>query len=631
MKIRALFLITFLVFLTPKVWSIDVVPKVITNKIDLLLTEADSLKYQNSSLGLAKVKEAEQLAVQLDSDEKLGDVYTMFGIYYYIAGTYDLSLQMYLKAIVIHEKYHNDQLIARSLNGVGLIQSAFNQLDESIKTFEKSIKIDTRIRNYIGVARSYYNIAMAQIEKKDYDKATNNLKLSLTYAKKDNSSYVNYMVDNRLGDMMLMKGKIDSAFYYYKGVVNNPNVVPNNWENAYAYAGLANAYVKIEDYESAEKNGLLSYEYAQKINARWDLASISKLLSEIYEKKSNTDKAYKYLLLHSAFEDTLYSERKLNDVNYLQLKSKEVENLQLLNENEVNEQKAKRDRIIIYSFSILIIFLVVFVFLIRRNAKMKDIFNEELNLKNKNIENQKSLITVQNRELIALNESKNRLFSIVSHDLRTPLANIVQTLNLQKDKSLSPEMLDEIYIQLQKQTEDASTMLNDLLQWSTTQMDGQHLNFEFVLLNTIVDSVFSFYEVELNKKNITYSSDNVSDDLYVYADLAQVRVIVQNVIANAIKYTVEKGLIKLHYSVDDTFVNLHIFNSGKEIQEAKISQILQSDKRLDSELGTSLEEGTGLGMLLVKQFLANNKGMLDIKTIKGEGTEFIISFLRNSN
>ena len=631
MKIRALFLFVVLLFITPKIWAIDVVPKVITNKIDLLLTEADSLKYQNSSLGLTKVKEAQKLALKLNSDEKLGEVYTMLGIYYYIAGTYDLSLQMYLKAVKIHEKYHNDQLIARSLNGVGLIQSAFNQLDESIKTFEKSIKIDTRLRNYVGVARSYYNKAMAQIEKKDYDKATNNLKLSLIYAKKDNSSYVNYMVDNRLGDMMLMKGKIDSAFYYYRGVVNNPKVVPNNWENAYAYAGLASAYVKIEDYESAEKNGLLSYEYAQKINARWDMARISKLLSEIYEKNSDIDKAYKYLLLHSAFEDTLYSERKLNDVNYLQLKSKEVENLQLLNENQVNEQKAKRDRIIIYSFSILIIFLVVFVFLIRRNAKMKDIFNEELNVKNKNIESQKSLITVQNRELIALNESKNRLFSIVSHDLRTPLANIVQTLNLQKDKSLSPEMLDEIYIQLQKQTEDTSIMLNDLLQWSTTQMDGQHLNFEFVLLNTIVDSVFSFYEVELNKKDITYSSDNVSDDLYVYADLAQVRVIVQNVIANAIKYTVEKGLIKLHYSVDDTFVNLHIFNSGKEIQESKISQILQSEKRLDSELGTSLEEGTGLGMLLVKQFLANNKGMLDIKTIKGEGTEFIISFLRNSN
>ena len=631
MKIRALFLIVFLLFITPQVWAVYLIPHDIAKKIDLLLTEADSLKYQNSSLGLTKVKEAEKLALQLKSDEKLGEIYTMFGIYYYIAGTYDLSLQMYLKAVTIHEKYKNDKLIARSLNGVGLIQSAFNQLDESIKTYEKCIKIDKRIKNYIGVARSHYNIAIVQIEMKKYDLATINLKQSLAYAKKDNSSYVNYMVDNRLGDMMLIKGKVDSAFYYYKGVINNPNAVPNNWENAYAYAGLARAYLETEDYESAEKNGLLSYEFAQEINAKWDLARISKILSEIYKKKNNIDKAYEYLLINSALDDTIYSERKINDVNYLQLKSKEVENLKLINKNEVNQQKAKRDKLIIYSFLILIIFLVVFMFLIRRNAKLKDKFNEELNLKNKNIEIQKSLIAGQNKELIALNESKNRLFSIVSHDLRTPLANIVQTLNLQRDKSLSPEMLDEIYNQLYKQTEATSTMLNDLLQWSNTQMDGQHFNFEFVLLNTIVDSVFSFYEVEMNKKKITYTNDNVHDELYVYADLAQVRVIVQNVIANAMKYTEEQGVIKLHYSVDDTFVNLHIFNSGTEIADDKISQILQSEKRLNSELGTSLEKGTGLGMLLVKQFLANNKGMLDIKTIKGEGTEFIISFLRNSN
>ena len=105
-------------------------------QIDLLLKEADDMKFMNDSIGMSKVKEAEQLATLLENDRKLGEVYTMLGVFYYIQGKYDLSLEMYFKAISIHENHKNYSYLARSLNGVGLIQSGFNQLEESIVTFE---------------------------------------------------------------------------------------------------------------------------------------------------------------------------------------------------------------------------------------------------------------------------------------------------------------------------------------------------------------------------------------------------------------------------------------------------------------------------------------------------------------
>ncbi|CAM4096946.1 ATP-binding protein [Flavobacterium antarcticum] len=598
-------------------------------KIDQLLQQADDLKYEDFDAGFAKLKEAQHLAQELKSDEKLGDVYTMFGIYYYRKGTYDHSLQMYLKAIQIHEKYHNEKSLARSLNGVALIQSAFNQLEESIITFEKSVVLDLKNNNYQGIARSYFNIGIAQTDLKQYDLAAKNLKKALTYSKKNNLNQVNHMVESRLGDIMLVKNKKDSAFYYYNLVFSNPKQLPNNWETTYVHASLANAYLTIGEYDNAEKNGIIAYETAKKLNANWDLSRAAKILAEIYEKKNNTAKAYSFLQINNAINDSLYSERRINDVNYLQLKSKEVENVKLKAKNELSAQKVKRDQIIIYSFLILILFLIGIIFLRRRNARLKDVFNEELRVKNADIENQKLLISQQNTELIALNDTKNKLFSIVSHDLRSPIANIVQMLELQKDDSLTPELQQDIFDQLHLQTVATSNMLNNLLQWANTQMDGQIVNFEVIDIYELSKSVLELYILEMNKKNITFSNELPSTALFISADKGQVRVIIQNIIANAVKFTDENGTISCSYSENGNFINVHIANSGASIEERRITEILKSDKRIYSELGTSFEEGTGLGLLLVKQFIANNKGTLDIKSGEEVGTEFIISFMKN--
>lgn len=600
------------------------------HEIDLLLKEADNLKYEDNDKGLEKVKKAEKLALQLSSNRKLGEVYTMYGIYYYTLGSYDVSLQMYLKGLGIHEKYNNEILIARSLNGIGLIQSVFNQISESILTFEKCLKIDLKNLNYEGVARGYFNISIGYIELKQYDLAIKNLKKSLAYSKINNSNHTNHMVKNRLGDMMLVKKQTDSAFYYYNLVVKDKYQVANNWENAYAYTGLAEAYLSINNFEEAEKMGLKAFDYAKKLNANWDLERITKVLSRIYEKSGKVKKAYEYLLINNKYQDSLYDEHKLNEVNYLQLKNKEVENLKLMTKNEANIQRAKKDEVIIYSFVILTFFLLGILFLIYRNARIKDSFNKELNLRNQSIENQKVLISKQNEQLLKLNESKNKLFSVISHDLRSPIASLVQILELLKDQSLTPELQQELFEQLHLQTQGTSTMLNELLMWANTQLDGEILNAETLDIYEMVSNVLHLFVLEAKKKNIVCnlkSKENIPH--LIKGDAGQIRIIIQNILANAIKFTPEGGLIDIRFTNTTDFINVHIVNSGKEISQERIDQLLMSSERINSELGTSLEKGTGLGLLLVKQFLANNNGMFDIKRNNDDKTEVIISFAKN--
>lgn len=623
-------IVVFLFLVVSKVFSSEIPTNKIVHEIDLLLKEADELKYENNNKGLEKVKQAEKLAMQLSSNRKLGEVYTMLGIYYYTRGSYDVSLQMYLKGLAIHEKHNNEVLIARSLNGIGLIQSVFNQIKESILTFEKCLKIDLKNKNYEGVARGYFNISIGNIELKEYDLAIKNLKKSLSYSKMNNSNQTNHMVKNRLGDMMLIKNQTDSAFYYYDLVINDKNHVANNWENSYAYTGLAETYLSINDFDKAEKMGLTALSYAKKINANWDLERITKVLSRIYEKSGKIKKAYEYLLINNKFQDSLYDEHKLNEVNYLQLKNKEVENLKLINKNEANFQRAKKDEIIIYSFTLLTFLLLGILFLIYRNARVKDTFNKELNIRNHDIENQKELISKQNAELLKLNESKNKLFSIISHDLRSPIGSLVQILELLKDQSLSPELQQELLEQLHIQTQGTSEMLNELLIWATTQLDGENLKKETIDVYNMVVNVLDFFALEAKKKNIVCNIASAKNKSYlIKADAAQIRIIIQNILANAIKFTPQNGLVDVRFSDSNDFINVHVINLGKEISQERIDQLLKSSERINSEPGTSLEKGTGLGLLLVKQFLANNNGMLDIKRNNEGKTEFIISFLKN--
>ena len=623
-------IIVFLFLIVSKVFSSEIPIDKRVHEIDLLLKEADNLKYEDNDKGLEKVKEAEKLALQLSSNRKLGEVYTMFGIYYYTLGSYDVSLQMYLKGLGIHEKYNNEKLIARSLNGIGLIQSVFNQISESILTFEKCLKIDLKNLNYEGVARGYFNISIGYIELKQYDSAIKNLKKSLAYSKINNSNHTNHMVKNRLGDMMLVKKQTDSAFYYYNLVVKDKYQVANNWENAYAYTGLAEAYLSINNFKEAEKMGLKAFDYAKKLNANWDLERITKVLSRIYEKSGKVKKAYEYLLINNKYQDSLYDEHKLNEVNYLQLKNKEVENLKLMTKNEANIQRAKKDEVIIYSFVILTFFLLGILFLIYRNARIKDSFNKELNLRNQSIENQKVLISKQNEQLLKLNESKNKLFSIISHDLRSPIGSLVQILELLKDQSLTPELQQELFEQLHLQTQGTSKMLNELLMWANTQLDGENLKAETLDIYEMVSNVLDLFVLEANKKNIVCnlkSKENIPH--LIKGDAGQIRIIIQNILANAIKFTPENGHIDISFADTTDFINVHIVNSGKEISQERIDQLLMSSERINSELGTSLEKGTGLGLLLVKQFLANNNGMFDIKRNNDDKTEVIISFAKN--
>jgi signal transduction histidine kinase len=333
-------------------------------------------------------------------------------------------------------------------------------------------------------------------------------------------------------------------------------------------------------------------------------------------------------MINKKYNDLLFAESKIREVNILQLEAKEAENEKLEAKAEAAQQKLNNIRIFVGCIILLFLSLSIFTFYYYKYNKQRGKFYKEIDIKNREIESQQSLITSQNIVLEELNQTKNRIFSILSHDLKTPINSLIQVIELNKQNDLTKEEQLFVFEKLQKQVEGTALVLNNLLRWANSQIDGTSIIFEKIALNQIAEESISSFYAEVAKKKVSFEH-SYNNDIFIKADIGQTRIIIQNIIANAVKFAPLNSHIEIFYSSDDQYQKIHIKDFGNGLNQSKIEEILSFNRRLSSEKGTSMEEGTGLGLLLVKQFLINNKGQLNIQSVEGEMTEFIISFLKD--
>ncbi len=332
------------------------------------------------------------------------------------------------------------------------------------------------------------------------------------------------------------------------------------------------------------------------------------------------------LFISETAEGSSYAHAALPGINTQQLEGEESDNLRLQTEKEVAEKQLFINRIFIAALVLVILFLLVLALQFRNNSRQKEKFNAELKEKNRTILEQNHIISQQNEELSDINEAKNRLFSILSHDLRSPIGSLQQLLELMKSGDFTPEeqsgLLDEMLIQVT----GTSSMLQNLLHWANSQLEGDKVNFEPVDIPTKVSRVVAAYYLLAKSKNIHIIQEEPVDLPEILVDTGHVLVILHNLLSNALKYTLEEGEIKISYEVKDERVLLKILDGGLGISEEKIQEIKNFNNRMISQIGTGMETGTGIGLMLVKHFLSINRATLDIKSYQGKGSEFIVSF-----
>lgn len=217
------------------------------------------------------------------------------------------------------------------------------------------------------------------------------------------------------------------------------------------------------------------------------------------------------------------------------------------------------------------------------------------------------------------NDWKNKLLSILSHDLRTPLNSLRAVLDLFEQGDFNQEQQKYLLAELNKQVMDTSVLMDDLLFWVKGQYQKEELNPEKFYLVEIINQTISILSPEIKLKNLIMDV-NVPKDFEVFADRAVVFILTRNILSNACKFSNGGGVVEV-------FLNnqmLCIKDNGVGMDEQELNKLFDWDK--SSKMGTRSEVGIGMGLTLVQEFVQKLDGKLEVSSQKGAGTTFQICF-----
>lgn len=224
-------------------------------------------------------------------------------------------------------------------------------------------------------------------------------------------------------------------------------------------------------------------------------------------------------------------------------------------------------------------------------------------------------------------ESRDTLYSVIAHDLRSPLGSLKMMNNailMMVDKS---QISNEVYEMLQmmnKTSEEIFLLLDNLLKWAKNRLNKQSIYKQPVDINSIIDSTAEIFVPMATQKGITISVQNMDNELMGVVDIDMLKTIVRNILSNAIKFSYDKGVITVSSRVEEEFVIVSIKDSGKGIKKEDQDKLLKQNTHFTS-YGTNNEKGSGLGLMLCKDFVELHGGKLWFESEEGKGTTFFFS------
>jgi signal transduction histidine kinase len=538
----------------------------------------------------------------------------------YIKSNYVESRNSYEELYKVSKELNYDIGIARALNGRGLIYLGRELYEEALNEFEKALEVNTKIENHKNIATNLLNIGICSQELKYWDRAYNALKKSYTLSLNHELELYALMNMNRLGSLFLDNNQLDSAEYYLMKA-NKSNL--NHWEKSYNLSGLSELEIQKGNYNKAVKYGLESYSIAKALGAKWDIAQVAFRLSKAYEGLKANKKALEYHKLYKAYSDSLLNEEMNREINWAELQQTKAENEQLLVQKNLLSSERDRNHLIIALLSTIVLFLIVLAFLYKRHLGQKEKYNQNLGSINKQLAEKKQLIEKQNEDLKQINNAKNRLFSILSHDLRSPINSVKQLLDIRNN--ISEADSKKFMERLTQEVGNVNKQINRLLKWANTQMDGFKTQPKNVQLDEVVEQNLISIKYIAQEKGIALKHNPAKS--FIYIDPEQLNIILMNLLNNSIKYTSKEGSIEIDYAQKEKHVLLSIKDNGVGMDKETLNNLIgEVNERSYSRKGTEMETGTGLGMLLVKQFLTFNHSSIDIESEEGKGTRFILTF-----
>lgn len=538
---------------------------------------------------------------------------------------YQSALQLCYLAIQIGQQSKQLKIIGKAYSIIGMIYNQQRNYHEALKYLQKAINffqgesfIYERVKTFINIAVNYKYLGRDEDALEIYHK-------TLETAQKYNFLREKAIILNNMADIYLEKGKIDEAINLLETAIN---VEKYDAESSCTfYMNLGIAYLKKNQLYLAEKNLLKCYQMLNHLKNVDLLAETFALLSDLYALKQDFQKAYQYKCRHKQIEDSIRSEQSSQILKATEekFKIKELENEnKLLRQQQLIDQmkSSAQEKNFMLLAVLLFLALLALGFLIFLN-RMQRRHETDLSKYNKELLEKNSLLAKQKQEIAESILARDKLFSIISHDLRNPVASLISFARIiRRDfQKLTPDELNVLVSEMEKVVNRMSDLLENLLLWYQTQSDKWIAQPDVILLQRVVQKVIDYYEKSLQLKSLSIETKLDNESAMVYADEKMVETILRNLVSNAIKYTPERGKITIIVEKMNQEYVIKVQDTGIGMGNEKIASIM-SDQLVKSSPGTAGEKGSGLGLSIVKELIEKNNGRFWIESTPGKGTTF---------
>ncbi|WP_114791227.1 HAMP domain-containing sensor histidine kinase [Niabella yanshanensis] len=249
--------------------------------------------------------------------------------------------------------------------------------------------------------------------------------------------------------------------------------------------------------------------------------------------------------------------------------------------------------------------------------------NHQLRQQQARLIEQTEELEISNRKLAVLNSTKEKLFSILAHDVRSPIAGLKTSLDLLNEKALSRETFTELSHELSSQLDQLQDSMDNLLKWSNRQMTGIELQPQKIMIASLIADTIGLLQYNLANKNISINT-SFDTDAMIYADPDHIKLVMRNLISNAIKFSYAGSKIDLLVEHRDSLVHFSVIDKGIGMKKDVIDKLF-NEAAVTSQRGTSNEKGTGMGLKISREFAEKNGGQILIQCEPGTGCVFTLT------
>ncbi|SHH96641.1 Signal transduction histidine kinase [Chryseolinea serpens] len=552
-----------------------------------------------------------------------GRSYYLLSKAHWAKASYRLSAEFGFKALKIFENSSYIREWGESLVSLSRTFIDLQNYDESKMYLDRAAQLARDHNSPFLLADSYRERSMLLLAQQQYDSALQyaNKALDILEPRKDTVD-ISVLYGRKARIYFSLKDYKQSRIFNRRSM-HLDSLVGNRRALAVSLYQAAQNSFYLHHYDSA----IYFLERGIPMNASignlLSLIRMHNLLSEIYTAQGKSLMAVDHLRKAAQYRDSLYEQQRSGHVQELQSlyeSEKKADTIFMLeNENELKQQQMRNQRLVTWFLSVGIFSLTALIFVLWRLRAQQKKANDALSIKNKAIEQQKEEIQAQAESLQELNHLKSKLFSVISHDLRGPINNLQSLLELVTNRIMQPEEFLAISDKLKSNLNVTQRTLENLLNWSLSQMEGLRTEQKKFEIKSVMEEACRLMEDLAHRKNIIIEN-TTRTPVMVMADPDQVQLILRNLIHNAIKFSKTDGKVLVSASEhhDECHVRIKDFGIGMTQEE---KEMILSSQEYFTKIGTQQEKGTGLGLLLCKEFIHRNGGTLTIDSHPGHGTE----------